>query len=62
MCPLNYFADNRTFSCETSCTTGFFADNSTRRCVVTCPVSPASYGLIANKTCIYFCPDGLFAD
>lgn len=38
LCPLNYFADNRTFSCEQECTTGFFADNSTRRCVVTCPV------------------------
>lgn len=30
--------------------------------MVGCPVSPALYGYTDDRTCVFFCPDGLFAD
>lgn len=57
---LNFFRDNTTFTCVTTCPGNLFGE-TTRECVARC--ANGSFGLpFGNRKCVAFCPQGWWGE
>ena len=57
---LNYFRDNSTYTCVTTCPSTLYGE-TTRECVVRC--ADGSFGLpFGNRKCVNYCPTGWWGE